>query len=81
MSARRQLWAESLGKRLDRGGRIVHTGPTPVAAIGATDQHSQVQLFMEGPFDKAITFAVVDQLGDLGALLAVDQRAGVEEAV
>jgi len=60
----RQLWAESLGKRVDREGRTVHMGPTPVAAIGATDQHSQVQLFMEGPFDKVITFAVVDQLGD-----------------
>jgi glucose-6-phosphate isomerase len=31
--------------------------------VGATDQHSQVQLFMEGPFDKVITFAVVDDLG------------------
>ena len=60
----RQLWAESLGKRVDRQGRTVHTGPTPVAAIGATDQHSQVQLFMEGPFDKVITFAVVDDLGE-----------------
>ena len=60
----RQLWAESLGKRVDRGGREVHSGPTPVAAIGATDQHSQVQLFMEGPFDKVITFAVVDDLGE-----------------
>jgi glucose-6-phosphate isomerase len=60
----RQLWAESLGKRVDRGGREVHTGPTPVAATGATDQHSQVQLFMEGPFDKVITFAVVDDPGD-----------------
>ena len=60
----RQLWAESLGKRVDRQGRIVHTGPTPVAAVGATDQHSQVQLFMEGPFDKVITFAVVEDLGE-----------------
>ena len=59
----RQLWAESLGKRTDRDGREVHTGPTPVAAVGATDQHSQVQLFMEGPFDKVITFAVVDDPG------------------
>src|SRR5215207_4918865 len=46
----RQLWAESLGKRLDRQGQLVHAGPTPVAAVGATEQHSQVQLFMEGPF-------------------------------
>jgi glucose-6-phosphate isomerase len=59
----RQLWAESLGKRSDREGRVVHTGPTPVAAIGATDQHSQVQLFMEGPFDKLITFVTVSDFG------------------
>jgi glucose-6-phosphate isomerase len=57
----RQLWAESLGKRRSREGADVHTGPTPVAAVGATDQHSQLQLFMEGPFDKVITFVVVDE--------------------
>ena len=60
----RQLWAESLGKRVSREGGEVHAGLTPVAAIGATDQHSQVQLFMEGPFDKVITFAVVEDLGE-----------------
>ena len=59
----RQLWAESLGKRVDRSGRTVHVGPTPVGAVGATDQHSQVQLFMEGPFDKVITFVTVEDLG------------------
>jgi glucose-6-phosphate isomerase len=52
----RQLWAESLGKRLDRTGAEVFRGPTPVSALGATDQHSQMQLYMEGPFDKTITF-------------------------
>jgi glucose-6-phosphate isomerase len=51
----RQMWAESLGKRVDRAGREVHRGPTPVKALGATDQHSQVQLYMEGPFDKTVT--------------------------
>jgi len=60
----RQLWAESLGKRVDRDGRTVYTGPTPLAAVGATDQHSQVQLFMEGPFDKVITFMTVEDLGE-----------------
>ena len=51
-----QLWAESLGKtRLD--GTSV--GPTPIPALGATDQHSQVQLFMEGPLDKTVTFIAV----------------------
>ena len=34
-------------------------GPTPVPALGATDQHSQVQLFMEGPGDKTVTFIAV----------------------
>ncbi|MBX9929385.1 MAG: hypothetical protein K2X99_10775, partial [Gemmatimonadaceae bacterium] len=44
---------ESLGKR-DADGLAV--GPTPLVALGATDQHAQVQLFMEGPADKTITF-------------------------
>ncbi len=60
----RQLWAESLGKRQDRQGRDVFRGPTPVKALGATDQHSQVQLYMEGPFDKTITLLSVEDLGD-----------------
>jgi glucose-6-phosphate isomerase len=56
----RQLWAESLGKRLDRGGRVVETGQTPVTSMGATDQHSQVQLYVEGPPDKVVTFLEVE---------------------
>jgi len=55
----RQLWAESLGKRLNRKGEIVHAGQTPVKALGATDQHSQVQLYREGPNDKIFTFLSV----------------------
>ena len=50
----RQLWAESLGKR----GR----GPTPITARGTTDQHSQVQLYAEGPDDKLYTILRVDRL-------------------
>lgn len=56
-----QLWAESLGKRLDREGCVVHIGQTPVKALGVTDQHSQIQLYVEGPDDKVITFVTVDK--------------------
>ncbi len=56
-----QLWAESLGK-CDADG--LHVGPTPIASVGATDQHSQVQLFMEGPADKTVTFVRVDSSAD-----------------
>lgn len=70
----RQLWAESLGKRVDRQDRPVFVGPTPVAAIGATDQHSQVQLFMEGPHDKVVTFLTVD---DAGEDVTIPFRAGL----
>lgn len=52
----RQLWAESLGKAKNRRGETVHVGQTPVAALGTTDQHSQVQLYMEGPNDKVFSF-------------------------
>ncbi|UCC23038.1 MAG: glucose-6-phosphate isomerase, partial [Planctomycetota bacterium] len=55
----RQLWAESLGKDKDLTGNEVHIGPTPVKALGATDQHSQVQLYREGPNDKLFTFLEV----------------------
>ena len=51
-----QLWAESLGKTRGSG----HVGPTPLPAVGATDQHAQVQLFMEGPQDKVVVFLSID---------------------
>lgn len=51
-----QLWAESLGKALNLKGETVNTGQTPLPCRGPADQHSLVQLFMEGPADKAITF-------------------------
>ncbi len=55
-----QLWAESLGKERDLDGNTVNAGQTPVKALGVTDQHSQVQLYNEGPFDKVITFLEVN---------------------
>lgn len=48
-----QLWAESLGKKKEEN---THTGQTPLKAIGTTDQHSLLQLFIEGPKDKFISF-------------------------
>lgn len=56
----RQLWAESLGKRKDIKGRDIYVGQTPVKALGTTDQHSQVQLYTEGPNDKVFTFLTVE---------------------
>ena len=55
-----QLWGESLGKSVDNDGNIVNVGQTPVKALGVTDQHSQVQLYREGPFDKVITIIAVE---------------------
>lgn len=59
----RQLWAESLGKKLSLDGKVINVGPTPVKALGATDQHSQMQLYVEGPFDKVFTFIGVKDFG------------------
>ena len=56
-----QLWAESLGKAVDYDGNVVNAGTTPVKSLGVTDQHSQVQLYIEGPYDKVITFISVEK--------------------
>jgi glucose-6-phosphate isomerase len=52
-----QLWAESLGKK--RGN--YSWGQTPYPAVGSIDQHSQLQLWVEGPKDKVITFWEVER--------------------
>ena len=69
-----QLWAESLGKEVDNDGNKVNVGQTPVKALGVTDQHSQVQLFNEGPYDKVITFI---EVGDFRSEVAIPN--GCEE--
>ena len=56
-----QIWAESLGKEVDIEDNTVNVGQTPVKALGVTDQHSQVQLYTEGPYDKVVTFLAVDK--------------------
>jgi len=57
----RQLWAESLGKKLSVDGSVVHAGQTPIKALGAIDQHSQIQLYTEGPNDKLIQLISVGE--------------------
>jgi glucose-6-phosphate isomerase len=66
----RQLWAESLGKRLSVEGEEVFTGQTPIKALGAIDQHSQIQLYTEGPNDKLISLIAVD---DYRAKVTIEQ--------
>ncbi|MBI2962576.1 MAG: glucose-6-phosphate isomerase [Deltaproteobacteria bacterium] len=73
-----QLWAESLGKAVDVDGQPLHGGQTPVAALGASDQHTRLQLFAEGPNDKILTFVRVD---DHGARLDVPRGYGDLESV
>ena len=75
----RQLWAESLGKGHATDGREVHVGPTPIAARGATDQHSQLQLYAEGPDDKAYLFVTAAERGAEVAIPRSELAAGAPE--
>lgn len=63
-----QLWAESLGKK--------SKGSTPIKAVGATDQHSQVQLFMEGPFDKVFTIVGTKKFSGNKADTTINETIG-----
>lgn len=56
-----QLWAESLGKAVDRTGAPAARASTPIPAIGSSDQHSILQQVMEGPRDKFLWFFRVNQ--------------------
>ncbi len=58
-----QLWAETLGKARDLQGLAVHRGATPIAALGPSDQHAQLQLWVEGPDDKTVVFVRVESHG------------------
>ena len=58
-----QLWAESLGKAETVDGGPAHVGQTPVRAVGATDQHSLLQLFTDGPDDKVLIMVRVEDHG------------------
>ena len=65
----RQLWAESLGKS--------GCGTTPVDALGPVDQHSQLQLYLDGPADKLFTLVCVPREQTLSASSAWATRAGL----
>lgn len=59
----RQLLAESIGKKINNTGQIINAGITPINALGVTDQHSQSQLYNEGPNDKVHLFINIKDLG------------------
>ncbi|MBI5494165.1 MAG: glucose-6-phosphate isomerase [Deltaproteobacteria bacterium] len=68
-----QLWAQSLGKRLSLNGTEIHNGLTPLACTGAQEQHGLLQLLVEGPEDKLVTFlSVLDHQAHLEAPPAQD---------
>ncbi|MDP3301684.1 MAG: glucose-6-phosphate isomerase [Sulfuricurvum sp.] len=56
-----QIWGESLGKRNTRGERV---GLTPISLIGSVDQHSFLQLIIEGPLNKTVTFMHIEHSRD-----------------
>lgn len=72
-----QLWAESLGKEYDRNGEKINCGPTPVKALGATDQHSQIQLYNEGPNDKIINFIRVEEFDNKVEIPKIFEYTGI----
>lgn len=72
-----QLWAESLGKNKDLHGNDVNVGPTPIKALGATDQHSQIQLYNEGPNDKVINFIRVKEFNTTLEIPKIFEYTGI----
>src|SRR3989338_2013001 len=60
----RQLLAESIGKKFTNSGKIIHSGITQINALGAHDQHSQLQLYNEGPNDKFVIFIEIKKQED-----------------
>lgn len=56
-----QLWAESLGRTVTQNGQEIKIGQTPIKAVGTSAQHSQFQLYLDGPSDKIVTFIGVQK--------------------
>ena len=72
-----QLWAESLGKEYDNTGNRINNRPTPIKALGVADQHSQLQLFNEGVFDKIVTFIRVEEFDNTVEIPKIFEYTGV----
>ena len=72
-----QLIAESLGKSVNRNGEVINAGLTPVKAVGATDQHTKLQLFNEGPNDKVITFIRVNEFNTTLPIPKIFEYTGI----
>lgn len=72
-----QLWAESLGKSRSLDDSLVQTGLTPIRAVGATDQHSQMQLFNEGPNNKVVNFIRVGEFDTKLDIPQIFQYTGI----
>lgn len=72
-----QLWAESLGKEFNNNNEKVNCGPTPLKALGATDQHSQIQLYNEGPNDKVINFIRVEEFDNVVEIPKIFEYTGI----
>ncbi|MEI8129800.1 MAG: glucose-6-phosphate isomerase [bacterium] len=72
-----QLWAESLGKEVNNNGKKINCGPTPLRALGVTDQHSQIQLYNEGPNDKIINFIRVDEFENTVEIPKIFEYTGI----
>lgn len=72
-----QLIAESLGKEKNRNGEIVNLGLTPIKALGATDQHTQLQLLNEGPNNKLITFIRVKDFDTVLEIPKIFEYTGI----
>ncbi|MCX7338835.1 MAG: glucose-6-phosphate isomerase [Alphaproteobacteria bacterium] len=62
-----QLWAESLGKKNAAGESC---GTTPIQALGTVDQHSQLQLYLDGPRDKLFTFITLNHQESIASISA-----------
>lgn len=72
-----QLWAESLGKEVNNCEEKVNCGTTPIKALGATDQHSQIQLYNEGPNDKLINFIRVEEFDNTVEIPKIFEYTGL----